>query len=241
MAPGRIRRLIGTTAALAVAAALLLPLEPSAAAAPLPAPAGPAAPSIGINLSGIADWGTAWPFVDAFRTSRRWISQQQGAAWGKGPALDLDDRGWVRRLEAGKWADTPVMLEAARMPKGRYVVTWEGDGDVGVWSGDPRTKPLNPTANRFEFDLGASGLFLRLNRTNPANYVRNIHVWMPGYEQTGAQQVFHPVFLERLKGFRTLRFMDWIYTNDPNRFDASSLAAGPHPDSHRSSGRRSTS
>lgn len=231
MAPGRIRRLIGTTAALAVVAALLQPLEPSAVAASPPAPTGPAAPSVGINLTGVADWGTAWPFVDAFRTSRSWISQQHGAAWGKGPALDLDDRGWVRRLEPGTWAETPVLLEAARMPKGRYVVTWEGDGDIGLWSGDNRTKPLNLTANRFEFDLGASGVFLRLTRTNPANYVRNIHMWMPGYEKTGAQQVFHPVFLERLKGFRTLRFMDWIYTNDPNRFDASSLAAGPHLDS----------
>lgn len=230
MAPGRIHRLIGTTAALAVGAALLLPLGPPAVAAPA-APTGPAAPSMGINPTGIADWGTAWPFVDAFRSSRNWISQQPGATWGKGPALDLDDRGWVRRLEPGKWADTPVMLEATRMPKGRYVVTWEGDGDVGVWSGDPRTKPLNLTANRFEFDLGTSGVFLRLARTNPANHVRDIHVWMPGYEKTGAKQVFHPVFLERLKGFRTLRFMDWIYTNAPNRFDTSSLAAGPRPDS----------
>ncbi|MEV7626923.1 hypothetical protein [Actinoplanes sp. NPDC089786] len=169
--------------------------------------------------------------MDVFRTSRSWISQQQGAGWGKGPALDLDDRGWVRRLEPGTWAETPVLLEAARMPVGRYVVTWKGDGDIGLWSGDNRTKPLNPTANRFEFDLGTSGVFLRLTRTNPADYVRDIHVWMPGYEKTGAQQVFHPVFLDRLKGFRTLRFMDWIYTNDPNRFDASSLAAGPHLDS----------
>jgi len=231
MAAGRIRRLIGTTAALAVAAALLLPLEPPAVAAGPPAPTGPAAPSIGINLSGVADWSTSWPFVDAFRTSRSWISQQQGAAWGKGPALDLDDRGWVRRLEPGTWAETPVLLEAAHMPKGRYVVTWEGDGDIGLWSGDNRTKPLNPTANRFEFDLGSSGVFLRLTRTNPANYVRDIHLWMPGFEKTGAQQIFHPAFLDRLKGFRTLRFMDWIYTNDPNRFDASSLAAGPHLDS----------
>jgi hypothetical protein len=37
---------------------------------------------------------------------------------------------------------------------------------------------------------------------------------MPGHEATYATQPFHPLFLERLKPFTVLRFMDWGQTND---------------------------
>jgi len=61
---------------------------------------------LGINLAGLSDWNTELPFVDVFHLARAWISQRQGEKWGGGPPLELDERGWVKRLEPGCWADT---------------------------------------------------------------------------------------------------------------------------------------
>ncbi|MEI8309284.1 MAG: hypothetical protein WCH98_00870 [Verrucomicrobiota bacterium] len=58
-----------------------------------------ASPRLGMNLSGLSDWSTELFFVDIFKTSRAWISQQQGKNWGGGPSLELDGHGWIKRLD----------------------------------------------------------------------------------------------------------------------------------------------
>jgi hypothetical protein len=201
------------SAVLLLAAALLVPAGPAQAKSAAIASAGT---SLGVNLSAPVDWTTEWPFVDVFRTSRAWISQRTGAAWGKGPALSLDADGWVTRLEKDSWAESAILLsEAGRYPAGKMVVTWQGRGTVSMW-GDGKTS--NETANRFEFEMGKAGNhFIRVTATDPDDYVRDIHVWLPGFEQTGAEQEFHPQFLQRLRGMRTLRFMDWMNTNNSTR------------------------
>src|SRR5947209_861136 len=81
-------------------------LVPGVLLKPAQAGGAKALPRLGINLSAPKDYGTEMPFVDVFRTARPWISQRQGAGWGKGPALSLDEHGWVTRLQPGCWAET---------------------------------------------------------------------------------------------------------------------------------------
>lgn len=214
----------------ALTAGLLLATGLSAGASPATAAtaAAVADTSIGVNLAPVRDWTTEWPFVDVFRTSRFWISQQQGAAWGAGPALNLDERGWVRSLQPGQYVDAAVLTEGARAPRGRYVVTWEGDGDVTLFGS---ATPVARTANRFEFDAPTATLFLRITRTNPHDHVRNIHVWLPGFEQTGAEQVYHPLFLQRLQGMGNLRFKDWMNVDSSQNVEVSSFDRYTRPDS----------
>src|SRR5262245_10989590 len=84
-------------------------------------------PALGINLSGPADWNTELPFVDAFRLSRAWISQKRGEGWGKGPTLELDDRGWVKRLEPNCFAETPLCtIDGGHYPGGQWTILWDG-------------------------------------------------------------------------------------------------------------------
>jgi hypothetical protein len=47
-------------------------------------------------------------------------------------------------------------------------------------------------------------------RTDPADPVRNVRVLLPGAD---ASKRWNPVFLQRLQGYSTLRFMDWLETN----------------------------
>ena len=65
---------------------------------------GPEQSRLGINLAGLSDWNTELPFVDVFHLARAWISQRQGEKWGGGPPLELDERGWVKRLAVDRSA-----------------------------------------------------------------------------------------------------------------------------------------
>jgi hypothetical protein len=170
-------------------------------------------PRLGINLSGPADWNTELPFVDVFRFSRPWISQKQGEGWGKGPALALDEHGWVKRLETDCWAETPLCtIEGGHYPSGEYTVLYDGDGTFDV-SGAATATHRERGRMTIHVDSTKGGFFLRLLATDPKDYVRNIRVLMPGFEKTYREQPFHPEFLKHWQGMACLRFMDWMQTN----------------------------
>ncbi|MBN2309251.1 MAG: hypothetical protein JXR94_09790, partial [Candidatus Hydrogenedentes bacterium] len=81
------------------------------------------------------------------------------------------------------------------------------------------------------------GIMLTITATNPSNYLRNIRVIMPGgrsaddaflyleeapadapqtfesFEDTYTKNIFHPMFLDRLRSYKVLRYMDWMETN----------------------------
>jgi hypothetical protein len=169
---------------------------------------------LGINLTGPADWNGEIPFVDAFRFSRRWISQKEGASWGKGPALDLDARGWVKRLEPNCYADTPVLtIDGGHYPAGRYTLLYDGKGKLEI-NGKP-VKIISDEAGKmvFQVDPAGGGFFVRIGQTDPADYVRNIRLILPGFADSYASNPFHPTFLKRWAGIRCFRFMDWMQTN----------------------------
>lgn len=191
-------------------AALALVLWMTAACA---APARVPGARLGINLAGPADWNTELPFSDVFRLSREWISQREGAAWGKGPALALDERGWLKRLEPGCWAETLLCtIEGGHYPAGDYRLLHDGRGTLEA-AGAARAVASAPGRMTLRVDPAKGAIFLRLRATDPADPVRNIRVLMPGSERRAPADPFNPSFLARWKGVACLRFMDWMQTN----------------------------
>jgi hypothetical protein len=166
---------------------------------------------VGINLNGIVDWNTEHPFVDVFRLSRAWISQQKGEQWGKGPTLDLDEHGWVKQLKADCFAETPL-LTGGHAPVGNYVCLYDGQGEI-TFGAHSKVVSSDPGRIVVNIDGGKEGTFLAIRVTNPENPVRNIRVLMPGGETTYKANPFSETFLNRWRGFNTIRFMDWMDTN----------------------------
>ncbi len=168
---------------------------------------------LGINLAGPADWATELPFVDAFRTSRPWISQRKGAGWGQGPELAVDELGWVKRLEPGCYAESMLCtVRNGHYPAGTYTVLYEGEGKLAFGKGTP-IKDTRPGRILIDVDSSKGGFSLQIHETNPQDPVRNIHVIMPGFEQAWEKELFHPAFLKRWQGMACFRFMDWMHTN----------------------------
>ncbi|MBM0742478.1 hypothetical protein JOY44_12770 [Phormidium sp. CLA17] len=169
--------------------------------------------TVGTNLAGIADWSSQWGFVDAFKTSRAWIPQRQGAPWGQGGTLKLNPEGWIASLEPGQAAET-VMMIGKHFPSGKYTLLYDGDGKIGFTFNTAKIISQSPGKMAVDVTIDGEGVFMKILETNPSNPIRNIRFIMPGFENTYQTQPFHPVFLERLKQFSTVRFMDWAATNN---------------------------
>ncbi len=173
-----------------------------------------AQPRMGMNLAGPADWATELPFVDVFRFSRPWISQQEGTPWGKGPSLDLDQHGWVRSLAPGCRAETFLCsINDGHYPQGDYTVLYDGEGQI-VFGQAATVVSSEPGRMVVRVEPAKGAIDLQLVATKPGNYVRNIRVIMPGFEKTYRENPWHPVFLRRWKGMACLRFMDFMDTNN---------------------------
>lgn len=173
----------------------------------------PAKPRLGMNLAGPADWNTELPFVDVFRMSRPWISQQKGKSWGKGPQLALDRHDWITRLKPDCWAETPLCtIKGGHYPSGKFTIFYEGQGKFD-FSNAAAIVSKKPGRIVIEVNSAKGGFFLKLLETNPNDYIRNIRVIMPGFENSYKKNPFHPAFLKRWQGVACFRFMDWMHTN----------------------------
>jgi hypothetical protein len=161
---------------------------------------------VGLNLSAINDWSREWAFVDLYKGSRPWTLGGPGE-------LKFDSSG-NPQLGPGQTAWTLLAREVdGHYPAGKYTATWKGKGDVQITRWDV-ARVLSKTANKTEFEVRPAdgGIQIDLTASNPKDPVKDIHVWMPGFENGKTR--FHPLFLERLGPATVLRFMDWQRTND---------------------------
>jgi hypothetical protein len=189
---------------------------------------------LGINLAGIADWNSELPFVDMFRMSREWISQSNDGGWATGPALDIDENGWVKRIANNCHVTTFLSSdEHGRFYAGDYVVLYEGEGELVV----PFHKVKSSEKGRLvvKVDPKKGTLGVDILKTNPQNYIKNIKVIMPEFEKSYQDNPWHPDFLKRWTGVACIRLMDFMATNNsmqatwanrPKKEDASFAVKG---------------
>jgi hypothetical protein len=169
-------------------------------------------PRLGINIARPKDWSTELPFVDVFLVARPWTSQQRGG--GKGPPLELDAQGWIRRLPPGVRAETTLCsIAGGHYPAGRYTVLYDGRGTL-EFRGTAAVESRRPGRIALRVDPRAGkAFFLALTATDPADPVRNIRVLMPGHENDYRQNPWNPAFLRLWQGVACVRFMDMMETN----------------------------
>jgi len=173
----------------------------------------PRAP-IGTNLARVDDWSTDMPFTDFFKTSRPWISGSR-ANWKDGRTLDIDEHGWIKSLEPGQVARTLLFWDLSKAPgqypAGRYIVDYQGEGNI-EYGGTARL--VNRQAGRDLLDVDPSrggGIALELTSTKSKNHLRRIRIYLEGTDPS--KHLFNNVFLDRLRNYKTIRFMDWMATN----------------------------
>ena len=173
------------------------------------------APAVGINLDFVVDWTPSWVFVDAFRSARPWLTQKPHTmeVWDSGEELATTTFGWPL-LESHQAAATLLMREIdGHYPAGVYTCFYRGEGDIEfgmdatVISSEPGKIQVNVTPTD-------SGIFFKINESDPSNPIREVRVVLPGFEETYLSDPFHPEFTSRLEPFGILRFMNWQRINE---------------------------
>src|SRR6266404_6297580 len=186
--------------------------------------------AIGINLAGVNYYAGEQPFLSSFATSERWITHS-AATWDTNEEkyLNLDANGWPITLKSvneptAQQFDSLGVLFLLGMPDtangnypaGQYVVLYEGQGTLSYGS-DAALVRRSPGRDVITVNPSNKGIDLRIVVTDPhhtGNYLRSIRVITAANEPAAkAGQIFNPVFLQLIRNFRALRFMDWFQTN----------------------------
>lgn len=165
---------------------------------------------MGTNLNGVTYYSPEWVFVDAMKQAGPWISQTN-TSWNDGRTILVRSDGGII-LEPGQFATTLIYRDiGAHFPAGRYICTYEGKGKITF---SVSAQATGESGNRITVDVTPTvqGIALKVEQSDSQDPVRNIKLWLPGFEN--ARSPFHPLFLERIRGFKAIRFMDWQQTNN---------------------------
>jgi hypothetical protein len=101
-------------------------------------------------------------------------------------------------------------------PSGVYTCFYEGDGNI-TFGFDAKVISMRKGMIKTQVTPSTvqdNGIYLQITATNPSNPIRNIRVIMPGFKHTAERMPFHPLFLDSIRKYKTLRFMDWALTNN---------------------------
>ncbi|MDG3007870.1 hypothetical protein [Paludisphaera mucosa] len=189
----------------------------------------PHAKQVGVELDGLGDGGRARPFVDLAKTLRGWMKAQ-----GEGDA-PVDAKGWpttdARTVlfdvrPAFAWAP-PIDDPDAYQPDwgGSYPFTLQGRAEVAIAEGpgcrvegvryDAKT---NATTGRIVVPKACGILVVSFTKTrrdpkaSEGSGISGLRIIRPGYP-ADTKQVFTNEFLNSLRPFAALRYMDWLDTN----------------------------
>lgn len=110
-------------------------------------------------------------------------------------------------LISDAWRDngTAYIYTTGHPPAGDYALTWTGSGSIRATLGVTVTRE---TPNRVELRIHPDAQEIELKRTGS---VDDVHLRPAGWAVGDSR--FNPVFLERIRPFRALRFMDWQRIN----------------------------
>lgn len=173
--------------------------------------------AIGTNLDGLAYWSPALPVIDLVKASGRWLPQTD-ASYDTGEAVPHDTHGWVtalppgagyRRVHLNLLHDNP-----AAPPGARYVVLYSGRGTLVV-PGTGGARAIDSRPGWMLVQPAEDGtLSIAMTATDPTDPVRDVHViredLLPRYK---AGETFNPAYVDKIRPFHALRFMDWMNTN----------------------------
>lgn len=181
-------------------------------------------PSLAFGLNGVTDGTAQQPFLDLMKTARGWTGHLPGRYGGMEHdriTADgyLDARGWPIAIPPGVTALATLVL--TEMPAedtslaGRYLVTWKGRGVLSIL-GRAETVEQGDGWLVFDFVPGPGvGAVVTIEVIDTADPIRDIVIVREDRAALLASgAVFNPDWLERMRGVRLLRFMDWMDTNN---------------------------
>ena len=171
----------------------------------------PASKLLGANLPAVSDYSRTHVYVDLVKQARPFGSADKPWDPNSGVAVGAD--GWPV-------GDFGIFLMTGQDGlsgiEGVYTVTFDGQAVVKPSASNAKiqnqTYDLVRNRTRLEVVLAPKAGQLALSFTQTGTGVKNLKVIRPGYNADNPP-IFTNEFLNHVKRFGTLRFMDWLRTN----------------------------
>ena len=187
---------------------------------------------LGINTNEVLDDDASAPFVDVFRGSTPFEEARPWLTKGK---IIYDKDGWPTNLNGGQVGARFInKLPAGNIPDGNYIVLYDGSGTL-KYGNDAKLISKTPGREVISIKAGADKEIratLLITQTDTRNPIKNIRILMPGgicsnnphkrvfsqqscrgsqylsFEKHSSRIIFNPDYLNYMKDFKVLRFMN---------------------------------
>ncbi|MEE9302493.1 MAG: sugar-binding protein [Thiotrichaceae bacterium] len=200
---------------------------------------------LGINTNEAMDINSSMPFVDLFKLS---LSFDHARPWLTKGKVVYDENGWAKNLNGGQAGTRFISnLPANTIPTGLYTVLYKGEGKL-IYGVDAKLVSHTAGKDIIRIKPGKNGRIsasIIIKESNPQNYLRDIRILLPGgicmgdafkrvnearqcgnrkylsFEQHHKQILFNPDYLNFMKDFKVIRFMNMsgITRNDLSSWD----------------------
>ena len=187
----------------------------AAGLAPLVAPAYAAqAPErrMGLNLTATNYWAVEQPFSNLAFNASRWRVQIIDApfTWDT-PLPPMTEDGYPKEIPPHSVIESFLIFSSHRdnLPV-NLSVHYDGKGKLGYYYG-AELDMRHPGRDDVRNLRGEASFAAALIETDPNDPLRNIRIYERGEEP---KQAFRQPFIDRLGGMSTVRFMDWMATNN---------------------------
>lgn len=174
---------------------------------------------IATNISGITDYSTELVFTDAFKQCRTWttFNASGDGPWDTGAEVPMLANGFPTEVPFDGGVGEPQKVRAlmvweidAARPQGMYRLIVKGTGRVGLQFG-AEGEFICPVDTLVQVNGSVSLSIEYSDKNDPIHDVQFIY---PRYVNSFEGHTFHDDFLNFLKDFECLRFMDWQRTNN---------------------------
>ncbi len=187
--------------------------------------------ALGTNTNEIMDDDSSAPFIDLMKMA---LPFREAHQLNRGN-IQYDRYGWPTRISSGGQVGTRFVskLPAGTIPAGSYTVLYEGEGSL-EYGNDAVLQNHQPGRDTINLQPGQDkelNATLFIKATDPANPIRNIRILPPGgicasnpfrrvtnqgqcrgdflsFEQHSGKIIFNPDYLNYMKDFRVIRFMN---------------------------------
>lgn len=165
---------------------------------------------MGLNLSSVHEYSTEQPFKDLFKTVRVWNDGNIGP-------MTLDAHGWITALNGVARARAYVMICDAPgqvYEMGQYVLLYERSGTISFEG--PGVSLISSSPGRMVYNVSPQpgNRWIDITAVTPGNHIRNIRLLPAIYEADYQSNPWRPYVLNLWNRFKTIRFMDWMFTNN---------------------------
>lgn len=198
--------------------------------------------ALGTNLDEIINFATQVPFIDFMKSMSTWQANTGTLVVDANDWVTSLASGQTASAFYGPQEANVALGD--RYPAGQYLVRFRGEGTIAFENAAIKlpTAVAAPANGTGEFLITVTPtmgkITLKISATNPLNYLRDIEIIMPGgiceknpfvhvtsalscvgtrylpFATYTQSLLFNPVFLDKIRNYSVLRFMDWMKTND---------------------------